>query len=273
MARADDLPGDIGDDTGGDGKADPGSGTAKLLVGGRQRGNAHHLLRQVDERPAAVARVDRRRCLDHIRERRTRRPPFGRLEHRPPDRGDDPVGRAAGQAEGVAHGKHDVTHLQLRRVSEVRWHEMRGPGDLDDRQIVWWIAAREPGGQWRHRAGQDDLEGRGGADDMRIRHDVTGRVVNHAGAEAGRRLDLHDRGPHPADHVNVRLLQRDTAASRRGRCRARPRRRRGPAGARRARGHQDQRQRPRRGPDSMGGPAGSPAEQPGALMFRPSRHV
>jgi hypothetical protein len=38
VAGPDDLPGDIGDDAGGDGEADPGCGAAQLLVGGGQRG-------------------------------------------------------------------------------------------------------------------------------------------------------------------------------------------------------------------------------------------
>ncbi len=55
MAGLDDLPGDVGDDVGGDGEPDPGRGAAELLVGGRQGGDAHHLVSQVDQGPAATA--------------------------------------------------------------------------------------------------------------------------------------------------------------------------------------------------------------------------
>ena len=114
-------------------------------------------------------------------------------------------------------------------------HQVRRSGDLDHGQVIRRVAAGQPGRQRARRAGQEDLERGGGADHVRVGHDVAGRVVDHPGAKAGCGLDLHHRRQHPADRVDVVLLKRHTSGGRRSRrrsCRSWRRRCRGGSAAR-----------------------------------------
>src|SRR5437588_235785 len=69
LAVLDELGRDVLDDAARDREADSGRGAAELRIGDGERRDADHPACEVDERAAAVARVDRSARLDRIRQR------------------------------------------------------------------------------------------------------------------------------------------------------------------------------------------------------------
>ena len=63
-------------------------------------------------------------------------PALLRLGDRTAERGDDAVGDAAGQAQRVAHGQHDLADPELRRVAELGRGQPGGVVHLDHREVA-----------------------------------------------------------------------------------------------------------------------------------------
>src|SRR5262249_9690548 len=104
----DDLVGDVPGQVGRYGKPDPLGLGAALRAGGGQRRDSDHLAGGGYQRPAAVARVDRRAGLDRVGQRRGWRGGCCRFGDRPAGRRDDALGDAAGQSQRGADGQHHV---------------------------------------------------------------------------------------------------------------------------------------------------------------------
>ena len=101
-----------------------GNGKADALVrsagAGDRRVQADHFAAQVEQRPAAVARIDRRVGLQEvlILHAVVAQPQIAAAFG-----ADDAVGDGVAQAEGTAHGQHEIADLQLAGIAEPRRHE------------------------------------------------------------------------------------------------------------------------------------------------------
>ena len=81
--------------------------------------------------------------------------------------------------------------------------------DLDHREVIGWERADERGRVPLAVRGRDH-ERRRSADDVVVRHDVSGRIEDDSGAEPLLILDLHDCGRYRMHDIDDRALQRDT---------------------------------------------------------------
>jgi hypothetical protein len=182
------------------------------------------MAKPIDERAAAVARVDRRVGLDQAVQvsRDVRRgwsvagdgdvPPQGRND---PLRGAVRVGEPVRATDGDRH----LAHLQRGRVADGRGHEIEDPVDLDDGQVRQSVhAVGRAGDPAVVREANGD--GLGPDDDVLVRQDPAAHVVDDPGADergAGAVVgdDLHYRGTdfaHGGDDGRRIGLDRDALA-------------------------------------------------------------
>ena len=123
------------DETGGvarDRKADP------LCAGDDGGVDADHLAARGDERPAGVARVERRIGLDDIFDHAA-----GARAERPPDGGDHAGGDGPLEAERVADRRHELAAAQALGVAEVGGGQVARSVGANEREVGVGILAEE----------------------------------------------------------------------------------------------------------------------------------
>ncbi len=198
--------------------------------------DADELAREIDERPARVARIDRGVVPDpaHDRAHILAVERIGRAERLRHDHlrvADDAFGDRLRQRERAAHREHRLARPQLRRVAELR-----------GRKRARLVRMKLDDGDVRERIGADKIRrhfllGRQRADDLArsacdvvIGDDVPVRGDDRAAARqlafhfaAGLLIEVHDRQPHEArEHGRDRAIDGRAVTGRRGlrrRCR------------------------------------------------------
>src|SRR5436190_8106396 len=139
--------------------------------------DADHVAARVEQRAAGVAVVDRRIGLDRAGDRVVVRRLDGAV-----DGADDAGGHGAGEAEGAADGDDLLARLHRGRGAQgERMEQARVGVDPDHGDVGPGIGAdqRRLGGLAALEADGDRL---GAVDDVRVRQDVTLRVVDDPGA-------------------------------------------------------------------------------------------
>ena len=138
-ALVDQLRHDAGDRAHGNGKAHAG---ALARLAGDRRIHADHPRMTVQERPAGIARIDRRIDLDDRLQRSAR----AATGQRAVQTGNDAGRQRSLQPERIADGKDPLADLQLRRIAEDRGKQRCRRGiDLQHRHVRGRILADQPG--------------------------------------------------------------------------------------------------------------------------------
>src|SRR5581483_5958174 len=118
------------------GESDALRDATDLWIRGCQRWHTHELSLQIDQRTAAVAWVDWRAGLDHVRDGgRLAGDRAGRFRDGTVERAHDAGGDGAAEADRVANGQHRLAHTQTGRVAQRHDGQVR-LADLNDGQIV-----------------------------------------------------------------------------------------------------------------------------------------
>ena len=172
----DDLLCEVADDVRRDREAQPRGRAADGAHGG-EGGNADDLRVEVDQRTAAVARIDRRAGLDGLAEGGPGEPGLRlrRLGDGAAERGHDPLRHAALQPERAAHRQDDLTDPQFPHVAEPRGHQPARVLHPDHGEVLHRVRVHERGLPHRAAVGQSDLERRRGPDDVGVSDDVPWR--------------------------------------------------------------------------------------------------
>ena len=120
-----------------DGHGEPDADIAAVRP--QDRGvDADHIAGRIEQRTAAVARIDGRVGLDQAFQR-----PFVFAANAAPERTDDAGGQRALQTEGIADGEHLLAHLQRVGIAQVERGQLGARRDLQQRQVVGFVAAQQ----------------------------------------------------------------------------------------------------------------------------------
>src|SRR5581483_5433311 len=191
------------------GESDALRDATDLWIRGCQRWHTHELSLQIDQRTAAVAWVDWRAGLDHVRDGgRLAGDRAGRFRDGTVERAHDAGGDGAAEADRVANGQHRLAHTQTGRVAQRHDGQVR-LADLNDGQIVERI---QPDELALHRliVGQGHLVGGGALGHVSVGENVALGVDDAPGAErlpaAEGMGDLHHRRAHQLYGPNGQLL-------------------------------------------------------------------
>ena len=199
----DDLGGDVFHPIRGDRKANSGCGGIELRVHRGQRGNAHELPGQVDQRATAIAGVDRRAGLDRIVD-----PAVAVLAlcDNAVQGADDPIRHRLDNAQRITVRQHLLADLQVVRVAERDGGQGLPITDLDHGEVVDGIVAPERRGD-RLAITERDLDFGCARHDVIVGDDVPVPGQDHARAQAFADVGhFHDDGRDPADGLFAQLV-------------------------------------------------------------------
>ena len=157
---------------------------------------------RVQQRTAGVAWVQRRGVLNNILDEPS---PFA--AHRPPKRADDARGNRRLETKRIAHGDHQLSHLQAVRVAQFGRRQIAG-GEAEQGQVRGRIIADQIGVQGvafrRHGA-----ESSAAVHDVAVRNCIPIRREEETGADASARIVRRPRHgddcrPNFSDHRDDR---------------------------------------------------------------------
>ena len=186
-----------------DGDGEPEADVAAAAVGhdGAGGGDADQLARTVDQRPAAVARVDRRIRLDRGHQQRRPAGIAGDMDVSV-EGADDPRRNGARQPQRRTQRDNRLTDLHGAGLADADHPEVEGRRQVQYGQVGLGIAAGD-GGVDLGAVGEEHLDVtavRGVRDDVVVGEDVPVGTdhLSRPGARAGRSVgaDLDDRGQH-----------------------------------------------------------------------------
>ncbi len=172
LAELKQLPVDLHGAVDRDGEADPRAAAVHRCV------DADQLAVDVEQRPAAVARVDRRVGLDEV----VVGPALG-ADHALDGR-DNPGGDGVAQPEGVADGDHRLADHQVVGAAHLhRGEALAAPGqDAQHRQVQAAVRAHQQGGVGAV-VSQLDLDLPRAGDDVLVGQHIAPGIHHHARAQ------------------------------------------------------------------------------------------
>ena len=164
-----------------------------------RRVDADHFAARVDERPAAVAEVDRGVGLDVVVE--------ALVEQLPSDVADDADGHRVLVGQRVADGAHPLADAQRVGIAERRRRKRLRALHLDQRDVGVRIRSDDMRAQ-RAAVGQLHGDPIGALDHVVVREDVPVGLDDHAAAGAATRRVHVVRPRFPRVHVPVAACRR-----------------------------------------------------------------